>query len=328
MAVVWKVETYYASPPEHPQQHPSSPPWGHQSTSSQERTLWGPQVGFASLGSSLAGWWAGPCLQGWWPPLVSPLGRGAGSCCPQGVPSWPASGLGLREGGSIWGEVQAGTGCLLATSLCRADLPCDLGVFAHLPAPLPHLMPHEVPWGHSRRSPWAVDPARPVGCAAVLGNHTPVRSVSTPFLAAVFPSQAAGAPSLQEPQCLCWNSCSNWASPLRYKQPVSLYACVCVYMYICAYTCVCIHGCVRVQMCMCVYVCMCVHVCVCAHGYVRVMCMCVCARACTYVYVCMCTQLYMYVCTCMHVCTPVRVCTCTHVCACACMSSFRDAGSQ
>lgn len=106
MAVVWKVETYCASPPEHPQQHPSSPPWGHQSTSSQERTLWGPQVGFASLGSSLAGWWAGPCLQGWWPPLVSPLGRGAGSCCPQGVASWPASGLGLREGGSTWGEVR------------------------------------------------------------------------------------------------------------------------------------------------------------------------------------------------------------------------------
>ena len=105
---------------------------------------------------------------------------------------------GLGRGGFIWGEVQAGTGCLLATSLCCADLPCDLGMFAHLPALPPHLVPHEVPWGRSRHSPWAVDPARPGGCAAVLGSHTPVRSVSMPFLAAVFPSQAAGAPGLQE----------------------------------------------------------------------------------------------------------------------------------
>lgn len=83
-------------PPRAPQQRPS--------TSSQEQTLWGPQVGFASLGSSLAGWWAGPCLRGWWPPLVSPLGRGAGNCCPRGVTSWPASGLGLGEGAAPSGE--------------------------------------------------------------------------------------------------------------------------------------------------------------------------------------------------------------------------------
>ena len=42
MAIVWKVETSYCTiPPEYPQQRPSSPPpWGHQSISSQERTLW------------------------------------------------------------------------------------------------------------------------------------------------------------------------------------------------------------------------------------------------------------------------------------------------
>lgn len=100
MAIVWKVETSYcASSPEHPQQCPSSTPLGGTKAFAPGSGHSSSQAGFASISSSLLGGGrARVCRAGGRPESLLGEGVGGSSCCPQRVPLWPASGLGLSGG--------------------------------------------------------------------------------------------------------------------------------------------------------------------------------------------------------------------------------------
>ena len=195
-----------------------------------------------------------------------------GSCCPQGVPSWPASGLGLsggapsgekprQEEAASWGPSCAALTCpvtwaCLPTSLHRFLILCHTRCLGFVPG---------IPPGSRPCKAWRL-------CSHFGQSHTCEVCVNLIPCCRVPITSCRGARPA-EIAVLCWNSCSNWASPLKCKNLcLCWYVCVCVYMYVCTHACTCV----------CVY---CVPVC--AHLYM-------CVRVHMYMY--MCVQVYTCVC--------------------------------